>query len=243
MCAKDNPHAIGTPAYFEYFDRLRDAIEPAPFAESFYEFGSKRDKKVLDVGCGNGWVLAHYARCGANVTGVDITEAGVELCRTRFRNENLKGDFVVANAEHLPFQDNTFDVVSCMGVVHHTSNPAKVVSELRRVLKPGGRLVFMIYHRNSILYRIKFPILRLLTGKSIQRLVNEVDGFGNPRGDVYSKSELAKLLDGFLVKEMFAGLIEGWMVLPLVGRFLPNFIFKPFERLAGWFLYAKAVRF
>jgi ubiquinone/menaquinone biosynthesis C-methylase UbiE len=242
VCAKDNPHAIGTPDYFTYFDKLRDKIEPPVFADRFYEFSSSRGKTVLDVGCGNGWVLSHFARHGAVTVGVDITEAGVELCRTRFKNQKLKGDFVVGNAEALPFPDNSFDVVSCMGVVHHTSNPQKAVSELFRVLKPGGRLLFMIYHRNSVLYRFKFPLLKLLTGKSIQQLVNEVDGFGNPRGDVYSKAELKKMLNEFTITEMSPGLIEGWMVLPYVGRFLPDVIFKPFEKVGGWFLYAKGTK-
>lgn len=242
VCAKDNPHAIGTPEYFATFDKLRDKIEPLSFAHRFYEFSNARGRKVLDVGCGNGWVLSHFARRGAATTGIDITEAGVNLCRTRFKNEKLSGDFVVGNAEALPFPDNSFDVVSCMGVVHHTSNPHQAVRELHRVLKPGGRLLFMVYHRNSILYRFKFPILKMLTGKSIQQLVNEVDGYGNPRGDVYSRDELRKLLGEFEITELSPGLIEGWMVLPYVGRFLPGLIFKPFEKMAGWFLYAKGTK-
>ncbi len=242
VCAKDITHAIGSPAYFDAFDKARGKIEPPAFANDFYEFEKFRGKKVLDVGCGNGWVLRHYARAGADVTGVDITEAGIQLCRTRFKNENLKGNFVVGNAEELPFPDNTFDAVSCMGVVHHTANPQKAVSEIYRVLKPGGRLIFMLYHRNSVLYRFKFPLLKLITGKSMQQLVNEVDGFGNPRGDVYSKEEMRALLGGFTLTDLFAGLIEGWMVLPFIGRFLPDVLFKPFERLGGWFLYVKGVK-
>lgn len=242
VCAKDNPHPLGSLAYFEYFDRLRNELEPPAFANSFYEFDQFSGKKILDVGCGNGWVLSHYAAHGAQTTGVDITEAGVDLCRKRFAAQNLKGNFVIGNAEELPFPDNSFDAVSCMGVVHHTSNPKRAVAEIHRVLKPGGKLFFMIYHRNSVLYRFKFPLLKILTRKSIQQLVNEVDGFGNPRGDVYSKEELRELLRAFQLADVFAGLIQGWMVLPFVGRWLPNFLLKPFGRLGGWFLYAKGIK-
>jgi SAM-dependent methyltransferase len=126
-----------------------------------------------------------------------------------------------------------------MGVVHHTSNPQKAVSEIYRVLKPGGRLLFMIYHRNSILYRFKFPLLKLLTGKSIQQLVNEVDGLGNPRGDVYSKQELTDLLHRFEITEMFPGLLQGWMIVPKLGRLIPDAVVRPFGKWGGWFLYSK----
>ena len=90
------------------------------------------------------------------------------------------------------------------------------------MLKPGGRLIVMFYHRNSALYRLHFPIRRVATGKSIQQQVNEVDGAGNPKGHVYSRRELRALLGRFEHLELFAGLLQGWMVLPKVGRFIPD---------------------
>jgi len=164
------------------------------------------------------------------------------VCRQRFEYMNLQGNFQEANAEKLPFDDAEFDCVCSMGVLHHVPNTAQAVAEIQRVLKPGGRLIVMMYYRNSLLYRWRFQILKLLTGKSMQQLVNEVDGVGNPKGDVYTKDELRHLLQGFDQFEMFVGLLQGWMILPWIGRFIPDKLLKPFETRWGWFLYTKAVK-
>lgn len=81
----------------------------------------------------------------------------------------------MGNAEELPFKGETFDCACSMGVLHHTPSPSKAVEEIFRVLKPGGRLVVMCYHRNSALYRLTFPYLSLVTGKSLRQLVYEMD--------------------------------------------------------------------
>lgn len=242
VCAKDIPFEIGSPAYFARFDRLRGAIEDAAFGREYYQFENYRGRRVLDVGSGNGYILSHYASHGADVTGVDITQAGVDLCRKRFDLQKLSGTFQVADAERLPFPDNTFDLVCSMGVLHHTPRTDAAVAELRRVLKPGGRVNLMLYHRNSVLYRFKFPILRVLTGKSLQQLVNEVDGAGNPKGDVYSRNDMRSLLRDFEAVNVFTRIIHGWMTLPVVGRFLPDALFRPLESRWGWFLYANGIK-
>src|ERR1041385_1944525 len=99
LCARDIPYALGSKEYFEYFDNLREAIEPSAFAEDLYEFKNFTGKKVLDVGCGNGWVLSRYAREGADVYGLDLTQTSIDICSKRFSLEGLKANFVVGNAE------------------------------------------------------------------------------------------------------------------------------------------------
>ena len=239
LSASAIPHPLGSREYFEYYDRLREANESVEFSALLHEYRDFAGRRVLDVGCGNGYVLSRYAREGAEVFGVDLTDAAVSLCRKRFEFMGLTGDFRRANAEALPFPDATFDCVTSMGVLHHTPGTEAAVAEVHRVLKPGGRLIVMFYHRNSALYRIKFPILRIWKGKSTQRLVNEVDGDDNPLGKVYSKEELGRLLGRFSEVEMFAGLLEGEMIIPRAGRLIPAALLRPFERRWGWFLYAK----
>lgn len=239
LCADAIPHPLGSPAYFDFYDRLREANETVEFSAQLHEYGRFSGKRVLDVGCGNGYVLSRYAQAGAATTGVDLTAAAIDLCRQRFAYLRLQGEFRQANAEALPFPDATFDCVTSMGVLHHTPDTAAAVAEASRVLKPGGRLIVMFYHRNSALYRVGFPLQRLLTGKGTQQLVNEVDGPGNPLGDVYSKRGLRRLLSAFSGLELFAGLLQPWMVLPRFSRVLPSAWLKRFERRWGWFLYAK----
>ena len=170
LCATIVPHTLGSKEYFEYYDKLREDIESREFSYKLHEYKDFKGKKVLDVGSGNGYVLSRYATEGAQVFGVDITETGIDLCNKRFGHMGLTGDFRVADAQRLPFDDNTFDCVCSMGVLHHVPDTEKAVAEVFRVLKPGGRLIVMFYHKNSILYRINYGLHALFGKKSMQQL-------------------------------------------------------------------------
>lgn len=123
-------------------------------------FGHAKDLRVLEVGCGLGTDGAQFAKAGANYTGTDLTDAAVDLARRRFELFELPGTFRIADAEHLDFADNSFDLVYSHGVVHHTPDTAGAVREIHRVLRPGGRAVIMIYHRDSYNYRVNISLLR-----------------------------------------------------------------------------------
>lgn len=242
LCAKSIPYRNGSREYFEQYDKLREEIEPISYSYSLHEYSEFKGKMVLDVGSGNGYVLSKYAREGANVYGIDITDVGIKLCRERFEHFGIKGNFEVADAQDIPFQDNTFDCVCSMGVLHHVPNTSKALDEIYRVLKPGGRLIVMFYHRNSAKYQFMFRIRSWLTGKSLDQLVNEFDGVGNPKGTVFSRSELRNILHKFHdVKTNVGYLSKGDLNIFRRGsRYLPTFVVKFFEPLWGWNLYAKA---
>ena len=241
LCASAIPYELGTAEYFSYYDALREQNEPVPFARELHEYDRFAGKRVLDVGSGNGYVLSRYAAAGAKVYGVDITQTGIGLCRRRFALAGLRGHFTVGSAEDLPFPSESFDLVCSMGVLHHTPRTERAVQEVHRVLRPGGQLIVMFYHRNSFHYRVLFPLRRLLAGKSLQQSVNEVDGVGNPKGDVYSRGELRALLGGFSDLKIFAGVLP-WNRLGAVGEVVPRALRQWADRRAGWFLYAKGVR-
>ena len=236
------PHPIGSAAYFGAYDALREKTESIQFSNTLHEYTEFAGKRVLDIGCGNGYVLSRYARQGAQTYGVDLTWRAIGLCRQRFELERLSGQFVVANAEKLPFRTAAFDCVNSMGVLHHTPETGKAISEVWRVLRPGGRLILMFYHRASLQYRWKFALAAALTGKSRDHLAREVDGEGNPIGKTYTREELADLLRRFERVEIFAGVLQGNMLVPRVGRVIPAAVLRPFESRFGWFLYAKAIR-
>lgn len=123
-------------------------------------FAASRGLRVLEIGCGLGTDGAGFARAGAFYTGVDLTKAAVGLARRRFELEKLPGEFRVADAEALDFADASFDLVYSHGVLHHTPNTAAAVREVHRVLRPGGRAVVMLYHRDSYNYRVNIGVLR-----------------------------------------------------------------------------------
>jgi SAM-dependent methyltransferase len=148
----------GTRAFYERVEAHRYAKEwHIPAAAGFAD---ARGLKVLEIGCGLGTDGAQFARAGADYTGVDLTEAAVSLARRNFELQNLPGEFRTADAENLDFPDDSFDLVYSHGVLHHTPDTARAVREVHRVLRPGGRAVVMLYHRDSYNYRVNISVLR-----------------------------------------------------------------------------------
>lgn len=125
-------------------------------------FRSFKGKKVLEVGCGIGSDGIQFARNGACYTGVDLTNAAVSIAKERFELFGQKGEIVKVDTESLPFPDNYFDHVYSFGVIHHSPNPENIVSEIHRVLKPGGSINIMLYNRTSFYYFIEVKLLRKL---------------------------------------------------------------------------------
>ncbi|HTG86561.1 MAG TPA: class I SAM-dependent methyltransferase [Pyrinomonadaceae bacterium] len=123
-------------------------------------FDKTKNLRVLEVGCGLGTDGAQFAKAGADYTGIDLTQAAVDLARRRFELFNLPGTFRVADAEKLDFPDNSFDIVYSHGVLHHTPDTPGAIREVHRVLRNGGRAVVMLYHRNSYNYRVNISMLR-----------------------------------------------------------------------------------
>ena len=106
--------------------------------------------RLLEVGCGAGTDLAYLARRFQHVVGVDLAEAGARLAGGALHHWQVKGTTLVADGEALPFADGAFDLAYSFGVLHHTDDPAQALREIRRVLRPGGRVVVGLYHRWSL---------------------------------------------------------------------------------------------
>ena len=184
---------IGTPEFFERVEAHRyDKEWHIPTAA---DFANTRGLRVLEIGCGMGTDGAQFAKAGANYTGVDLTDAAVELARKRFQVSGLEGEFRVADAERLDFPDESFDVVYSHGVLHHTPDIEAAVREIHRVLKPGGRAIVMLYHRGSYNYRIGIRVLRragagLLKSEPGIKLINVLTG--EPVDSLREHAQLAK---------------------------------------------------
>jgi ubiquinone/menaquinone biosynthesis C-methylase UbiE len=148
----------GTRRFYQLVEAHRYATEW--HIPSAADFAGTRGLKVLEIGCGLGTDGAQFAKAGADYTGVDLTGAAVELSRKHFELFNLPGNFETADAEKLDFADESFDLVYSHGVLHHTPDTAKAIREIHRVLRPGGRAIVMLYHRNSYNYRVNISLLR-----------------------------------------------------------------------------------
>lgn len=108
---------------------------------AFAMLGDIRGKQVLDYGCGHGMASVVLARRGAQVTGFDLSPGYIAEANRRAMANATPIDFLTANAEELPFADNSFDAVWGCAILHHLDLD-RAGRELRRVLRPGGVAVF-----------------------------------------------------------------------------------------------------
>ena len=81
-----------------------------------------------------------------SLTGIDLTDRAIQFTQERLGFYSLYSDLRVADAENLPFSDNSFDIVYSYGVLHHSPDTAQAIREVHRVLRPGGSARIMIYH-------------------------------------------------------------------------------------------------
>jgi SAM-dependent methyltransferase len=117
-------------------------------------------QRVLEVGCGIGTDAIQFARAGADVTAIDLSEESLSIARCRFAIEGREARLILSDAEHLPFPDNSFDFAYSHGVLHHTPSPNIAVKEIFRVLRPGASALVMLYNRNSYNFRIDINVIR-----------------------------------------------------------------------------------
>jgi len=125
--------------------------ELEPYLRDFARFEDARGLDVLEIGVGMGADHCELARCSPrSLSGVDLTERAVEFTRKRLALYGLASDLRQADAEKLPFESESFDLVYSWGVLHHSPDTKKAIDEVRRVLRPGGRARIMIYNKWSI---------------------------------------------------------------------------------------------
>jgi len=170
---------IGTREFFERVEAHR--YEKEWHIPAAADFTNTDGLKVLEIGCGLGTDGAQFAKAGADYTGVDLTEAAIELARKRFELFGLQGNFQVVDAEQLTFPDESFDLVYSHGVLHQPPDINASVHEIHRVIRPGGRAIVMLYHRGSYNYRVGIRLLRragagLLKSDAGIKLINVLTG-------------------------------------------------------------------
>lgn len=113
--------------------------------------------KVLDLGCGTGETAEKLMGSGYEVWGLDIAEPMV--CRARERCGSDR--FRVGDMEHIPFEDDMFDAVVCLGVIEYLDKDERALREIWRVLKPGGRAVISTPSAISPLHHMDSVVLGL----------------------------------------------------------------------------------
>lgn len=228
----------------EFFEEIElDRYTKEPEILSFADFKSGKDKKVLEVGVGAATDFLQWAKNGAELYGIDLTPEAVSHAKNRLQLYNLAAkEIKVSDAENLPFQDNFFDIVYSWGVIHHSPDTPKALSEIIRVLKPGGKAKLMVYNRKSVLayvFWIKHAGLKLKWNQSVADVLwNKMESFGT-KG--YTIDEAQELLKGKNVKDVeIKTVITYYDKLKRFNKFMQLFssilLMLMNKKRAGWFL-------
>ena len=116
------------------------------------DWKSAKDKSVLEIGLGMGADGTRWAQHAASYTGLDLTPEAVQATSRHLEVLGLQGNVVQGNSEDMPFEEDSFDIVYSHGVLHHTEGTENAFREVRRVLKPGGQFICMLYTKDSFNY-------------------------------------------------------------------------------------------
>lgn len=174
--------------YEDLWERLPESLE-APLFErrlGWLRAEVSAGDRALDLGCGTGDFTAALADCGARAVGVDVASAAVERARTR--HPGLCFALVPFDGP-LPFEVGAFDLVWASEVIEHVADTSRWLSEVRRVLAPGGRLLMTTPNHGRLgvflhgVERYSQPLgdhLHLYTRRSLTELMHEF-GFGEIR--------------------------------------------------------------
>ena len=178
---------------------------------AFARFAGAAGLRVLEIGVGAGTDFVQWLRNGAKATGVDLSPNSLAECRARVIAEGHPDvPLQVADAEHLPFADASFDLVYSYGVLHHSPDTAAAIREVLRVLRPGGEARLMIYHVPSWTGLMLWAVhgaARLRPWISPRRAIYE--HLESPGTKAYTLAEARALMRGFEDIELETALLAG----------------------------------
>lgn len=227
---------IGTRQYFDEVEERKYTVEP--HIPGFAQFERWRGKRVLEVGCGIGTDTINFARAGAEVVAVDLSEESLAIARTRAEVYGFADqiEFLHGNAEELGsvVGDRQFDLIYSFGVIHHTPNPAAAVRQMRRLVSETTELRLMVYAENSW--------KRAMIDAGLDQ---PEAATGCPIAFTYTEASARDLLEGFRITSVtqdhiFPYVVEDYIehryVIQPYFQMMSETMFKALESNFGWHL-------
>jgi ubiquinone/menaquinone biosynthesis C-methylase UbiE len=178
----------------EFFAKIKSEHDKVyAYANEILNLANLKGRCLLELGCGIGLDTVEFARCGADVTAIDLSPTCIELAKRLMLYYNLDSTVEVGNAEKLKYPSNSFDIVVARGLLMFTPNDSRVLSEILRVLRPGGEVNILLHNRLSWYV--------FLAKISRTNLVDEVKD--PPVNRLYSIREVQEMLAKFSSYKIF----------------------------------------
>ena len=238
-----------------YADQSNKRYELEPYILSFADFASAHDRDVLEIGVGLGADHQRFAEAGARLVGVDLTERAVAHTGQRLAAMGLRSKLQTADAENLPFDAASFDIVYSWGVLHHSPNTSKAIDEVWRVLRPGGSTRIMVYHASSMvgyMLWIRYALLAGRPGRSLADIFAQ--HLESPGTKAYTVDQARKLFARFSSVEIDTVLTHGDLLtsdagqrhrgplLTIAKAVWPRWLIRTLLPKRGLFLLARATK-
>lgn len=241
----------GTLDYFLEVERKRYATQH--WMHDYFDFRGFRDRKVLEVGIGQGTDLVQFYAGGARCYGIDITRQHLELTEQNFNARGMSVELKESDATDIQHGDSTFDCVYSFGVLHHIPEIERCIAEAHRVLKPGGTFYLGLYHKWSAFHLFRMLLFEgILRGGLLRRgyagvmatIEQGADGERiKPLVRTYSKRQLRRLLDRFDIRDISIHQLHArHFCVP--DRLAPMFapLIRMLQPVMGWYVVSTAYK-
>jgi ubiquinone/menaquinone biosynthesis C-methylase UbiE len=228
-----------------------------PYIFEFARFHEGRDRDILEVGVGMGADHLEWANAKPRtLTGVDLTPRAIHFTRERLALYGFSSNLMVTDAESLPFDTSSFDLVYSWGVLHATPDTPQAIREVHRVLRPGGIARVMVYHTYSMVGYMLWLRYGFLAFRPFRSLADiYAQHLENPGTKAYRVEDVGSLFRDFsrilsvrtmltssdLLKGECGQQHRGW-VLALAKRLWPRWFIRRFLRGHGLWLMIEAIK-
>ncbi len=227
--------------------------EYAPWLQSATGIEEIRDCDVLEIGVGVGSDHYTLARGGNRMTALDLSREHLRLTALHLSLEGLSTRAIHGDMERMPFPDASFDVVYSFGVLHHTDHMDRAMAEIRRVLRPGGRAIIGVYHRDSLFFWLctvlysgvgKFGFVRWGWRGTLARIEAGAGDGVLPTVHVLTRRGFRRLLRGLQIERIeVAGVMpDDFLHLQILARRMARARLERIFASLGWYLVAIARR-
>ena len=236
---------VGSREYFDEVEARKYFVEPhIPY---FAQFERWKGKKVLEIGCGIGTDSVNFAKAGADLTVVELSDKSLRVCKKRFGIYDLEARFYLGNAEELssflPVQK--YDLIYSFGVIHHTPHPERVFEQIKQYCNPDTELRIMLYSKWSC--KVLWIIMKYGKGAfwradELVRAYSEAQT-GCPVTYYYSFRNIRRMLRDYKIVEIRKEHIFPYKIDKYINyqyewiwyfRWMPKPLFRWLEHRLGW---------